>query len=488
MILLGSSTSLLLVNLLFAGIALAVGFAAGAWISQGDSESDTEGNDESDKEELQMQIDAERAALATDRLKDLAHGVASDVGAHSASIHAIEEQFNVLKASGATEEDIVDVFQQISSANEGLQDRLKKAEDQIKAQAKEIRTHETEARTDSLTQLANRRAFDDEIARRTAESNRHGTPYSLLILDVDHFKKFNDTHGHQAGDEVLRKVGEALTECARETDLACRYGGEEFAIVMSSTSGKDGGILAERVRKAIEALRIPYEGKNLKVTVSLGLAQFQSDKTPQDLIRRADEALYESKDAGRNCSHLHTGDVSVSITPGKPKEVAKKAAKEAAEAPSYAKLPNRTRFIEELRQTMREADDSGKPVSLMTTQLSGYEEIREEFGDAISRMMLDSVTQFLENAMGENNLLGRLEDGQFVVMMPDKNAAEASSTGDRISKALSNCHVPLGEKSLQLNILLAVSEMRPGDNPVSMMQNAESELQHIADEATLANA
>ena len=113
-----------------------------------------------------------------------------------------------------------------------LQNRLAQAEKQIAAQAADLRSYETEARTDSLTGLANRRAFDDEMQRRFAEWQRRRTPFSLMILDIDHFKQFNDSHGHPAGDEVLRNVGKVLVKTARQMDLPCRYGGEEFAVIL----------------------------------------------------------------------------------------------------------------------------------------------------------------------------------------------------------------------------------------------------------------
>ncbi|MEW6489219.1 MAG: sensor domain-containing diguanylate cyclase [Thermodesulfobacteriota bacterium] len=157
------------------------------------------------------------------------------------------------------------------------------------------------ARSDALTGLANRREFFARLAAEIQRSRRYEHGLSLLLLDVDHFKKVNDVHGHPAGDAVLRAVARALAGFARETDLAARHGGEEFALLLPSTAEAGARAVAERVRAGIEALQVEWEGKVLPVRASLGLAALEGDLEGADaLVARADQALYAAKQTGRN--------------------------------------------------------------------------------------------------------------------------------------------------------------------------------------------
>ena len=162
---------------------------------------------------------------------------------------------------------------------------------------------EERASTDGLTGLSNRRAFDESLERELAQSQRQNKPLSLIILDVDHFKRFNDDFGHQAGDLVLKQLGGTLTASVRKSDLPARYGGEEFAVVMPFTNQAQAIGVAERVRSNVEQMRVPWEGQMLKVTVSLGCTTVlgsRSDISPEATIKAADAALYEAKENGRN--------------------------------------------------------------------------------------------------------------------------------------------------------------------------------------------
>ena len=479
---------LVLVNLLFASIALAVGFAAGAWVfGGGGTESDADSDDDAPEQAKQRQIDLEHTAMVTDRLRDLAAGVASDVGEHNANIGKIEADLAAARENDY-EAGVLRALAEISQANEALQNKLSKAEQQIEAQAEEIRVHESDARTDSLTQLANRRAFDDEVKRRFAELQRHGAPFSLVIMDVDHFKKFNDTHGHQAGDEVLRRVGKTLTECAREMDLPCRYGGEEFAVVLPKTLGADGTTLVERVRKAIESMSVRFEGKDLKVTMSLGIAQATSDEDPAMLIKRADEALYEAKSAGRNRAYIEMDNHCVPITEVLG-EHSTKSSKHDEQEPTVIldSLPKRTRFLEQLRTAVRIAHNDSAPLALLTAELSGQDRLVEEYGPTIARLTLDSVAQFLDNSIRKIDVLGRLDEKRFVVLMPGQSAQEAREVGDRLGKALSDCTVPLGEEDFHLNTTMSVIELSDDDTAVSFIKRAELQMttEALANPATV---
>lgn len=158
------------------------------------------------------------------------------------------------------------------------------------------------ANIDVLTGLANRRHFNDQLANECAHANRMHAPLSLLMIDVDFFKSYNDTLGHQAGDKCLRAVADTIRHTLRRPiDIAARYGGEEFAVILPSTSASGAHKRAEAIREAVRALKKPNPGrKNLPITVSIGVATAQPPIEAEALIRRADQALYRAKTYGRD--------------------------------------------------------------------------------------------------------------------------------------------------------------------------------------------
>ena len=164
------------------------------------------------------------------------------------------------------------------------------------------------ALTDGLTGLLNRRSFDEALAREWKRAVRHGSEISLLFLDLDHFKRFNDRYGHQAGDDCLCAVAAAVSGAVRATDRVARYGGEEIAVILPSTSTAGAAEAAEKVRSAIEALRLPHEGNPEGggwLTVSVGVATALARhggtmRMPASLLQSADNAMYKAKHEGRN--------------------------------------------------------------------------------------------------------------------------------------------------------------------------------------------
>ena len=166
---------------------------------------------------------------------------------------------------------------------------------------------ETLAHTDGLTQVKNYRAFQERLVIDVERSSRYGETLSLLLIDVDRFKFFNDTFGHPTGDKVLQGVAGTLQNSVRTVDFVARYGGEEFAVILTETDAFGALEVAERLRAAIES----YAWEQRTITVSIGISTLYSGgATPQTLIDRADRALYHAKQSGRNCV-FHVDHVEV---------------------------------------------------------------------------------------------------------------------------------------------------------------------------------
>lgn len=171
----------------------------------------------------------------------------------------------------------------------------------------ELQQYRTElarlACTDPLTQLRNRLVLDDDLATLHAQSRRYGRSYCVAMCDIDWFKPYNDTFGHQAGDDALRQVSAVLSGQVRETDTVYRFGGEEFLVALPDQASDAAAVAAERMRASVEDLGLPHGSTEFGVvTVSVGIAQVEPDRdrSAEDVLRRADAALYRAKAAGRN--------------------------------------------------------------------------------------------------------------------------------------------------------------------------------------------
>jgi diguanylate cyclase (GGDEF)-like protein len=179
-------------------------------------------------------------------------------------------------------------------------ERSEKLAEQLKAANRKLRDM---AFCDSLTELYNYRFFQDAMDRELKRAERYNRPLSLILIDLDHFKRINDEHGHQAGDVVLQQVCAEIIRNARNSDIAARYGGEEFAIILPETDIRGAAFMAERIRKSIEKLAIEVDEKTLGVTVSAGVTSYQPGENSGNklqVIATADKALYLSKNTGRN--------------------------------------------------------------------------------------------------------------------------------------------------------------------------------------------
>ncbi len=194
--------------------------------------------------------------------------------------------------------------QQLVNVSLGLIADLNAAQDNTSSLIEQNRQLAEATVRDGLTGLGNRSALNNELAalERARAKATQAPAYSIMMIDVDHFKNVNDTYGHPAGDDVLRSVSETLSQCARATDFVARYGGEEFCVVLTNAGTAEASSVAERFRAAIERTRIELQDSTLSITASIGVAC--SDATNREsssaLLQRADNALYAAKRGGRN--------------------------------------------------------------------------------------------------------------------------------------------------------------------------------------------
>jgi diguanylate cyclase (GGDEF)-like protein len=188
--------------------------------------------------------------------------------------------------------------EEVEALNASLERRIAERTAELEALNRKL---ESVAMTDPLTHLANRRALFDRFAGELERARRYGRPFAVAMVDVDHFKRFNDTEGHRCGDEALIRIGQALRTALRRSDVVGRYGGEEFLILMPETPLAQARETAERLRKTVAQLEVPGADGGRHLTLSIGIAVFpEHGESPEALVAAADARLYRAKEGGRN--------------------------------------------------------------------------------------------------------------------------------------------------------------------------------------------
>ncbi|MHC5076932.1 MAG: GGDEF domain-containing protein [Planctomycetota bacterium] len=229
-----------------------------------------------------------------------------DTAAYSNKLKSYSQKLN--EASDLSEikhlmKEIIEETSKMENSSRSLQARLEKATVETKALRNKLEKKERETLVDVLTGLHNRKAFDKKLKELYDEFKEQGTIFSAIMVDIDFFKKFNDTYGHKIGDEVLQIVGSTLKESVKGKDFAARYGGEEFIVLLPHTILSNAKIVGEQIREAVsgKSLKLKKTGQKIEnITASIGVSELHSDDTMDGVIERADKALYHAKNSGRN--------------------------------------------------------------------------------------------------------------------------------------------------------------------------------------------
>jgi diguanylate cyclase len=239
------------------------------------------------------------------RVMDSTEQLHTDMGVHNSDLHSVQEV--VTETSTHTDmepiqEILLEKISEVVAANRKLEDDLVVTRYKLDEQAQMLDTSRKEARCDGLSGLGNRKSFDEAIQYAVSNYKSKNIPFALVMADVDHFKRINDTHGHPAGDKVVARIGETLKQLCRSHDHIARYGGDEFAIVLMKIKREAALSAAARIRSAIEQTNFSVGGNGgrISVTFSMGMSFPAKQDTVESITERADRALYESKKRGRN--------------------------------------------------------------------------------------------------------------------------------------------------------------------------------------------
>lgn len=411
------------------------------------------------------QIDRESIAV----LHDIATKLSSDVEEHETQVRLLTEDLEAIPSPDET--DVAKCVRQIVDASDAMRRKLREAETRLDEQSRVMREQAIAARTDTLTLLRNRGALDDCLDERIAAASERGEPSSLLLLDIDHFKRINDAHGHLAGDAVLRAVAKALTDAAPKDAFVGRYGGEEFAIVLPNRTAFEARCIAEAIRSAVGQTSTAIDEKRLRATASAGLAEVVPGDDRSAWIRRVDEGLYDAKARGRNIGIWRRGegmlpfaDAGVEGEQGAAPAFDRRAQRtsstaELAGLDPVTGLSNRASFTADVKRRHAQLRRVPGQATLALLRIDGYDDMIAKRGFRAAEQALLFMSRALRVSVRDTDHIARYGRDMFAALLPEATPEDAEAVMSRIRAEIERPFATVEGLPLRITASFAAAEL-----------------------------
>jgi diguanylate cyclase (GGDEF)-like protein len=423
------------------------------------------------------------------RLAEITASVSSEVKHHSGSIQSVNDELSCIPHGDVSA--VAAAVCKLLVMNQQTQQRLAHAELRLQAQQRQLADVASAAKTDPLTGLANRRGLDEDMAVALTKFQQKGRPTALLMLDIDHFKRFNDRHGHLVGDQALKRLSDVLLSQAREADVVARFGGEEFAVIFHGATAMSILERAENMRRSISQSPITVNGHELRISASAGISELQSGDTAETAFQRADEALYAAKLDGRDCCYWHAEDrlQRVSRPAEEPAAAPAAAPSEKTSLPAPFAEPAAAgpkpqgvelaadqfadaSFIGQVSRRVAEWRRGGSTFSVALLRVAFATGSTAGATDEARRTALRIVNQFARASLRDMDLVTRWNEDGLAILLPGSLVTDAAGVANRLRTAIEKHEMPAPHGGLKLSLSAGVAEVIEGNDAHRVLRRA----------------
>jgi diguanylate cyclase (GGDEF)-like protein len=414
------------------------------------------------------------AAHFVAQLTDLTASLADEVQQHGGNVDAINAELSSAKPDDAPA--VAAVVCKLLAMNQQTQHRLAQVELKLHAHARRLSDISGDKRIDPLTGLANRRAMDEALRCCLADFQRKRRPAVLLLLDLDLFKAFNDTHGLGVGDEALKQVADVLRTHARETDVVGRFGGEKFLVLFPGAPLHAVSQRAEKLRQSILARPIASGGLELHVSASGGLAELREGDDEQSWIQRAEAALEAARSNNRNCLFWHDGNQPQRFQPASesswPESDTTSSDRRRAHLELAAETFSDPTFVSAVTRRIAEWRRGGATCAIVLARLDRADEVIRQHGHHAQQTALQALSQLACAALRDMDQSTRWTDDGLAILLPGAHASDAASVARRLLEAVEHFALPVGESTLRFSLSVGAAEVAEGNDAQRLLERA----------------